>query len=186
MSQMTQTQTLIWTQFGELFGADLLERRYGLVMPNTWRDDIDRLSAEQIAHGLASLRKSNLQGPPSMPQFCGMCRSAREFTTVLSASDSNWDWWAIHGNHSLMKHFEARRDHKRYHPDAKISGSHTYPGPEGTARTMLMVGAKNSWVADMRTEPDLTPKQREERWRTYIAQAEAWIDERIRGNFQTA
>lgn len=63
----------LWVRMTEIFGHKWVSQ-YGDEPLETWAKRLGALSKEEIAVGVNACANSNLQWPPSLPDFCGMCK----------------------------------------------------------------------------------------------------------------
>jgi hypothetical protein len=131
----------VWGCLGGLFGLDSVRRKFGPLPPPEWDSALHVLSDMQVQHGLSTLLKSGKTYVPTLPEFIGHCRSAREFVNPVSPAqqieDNRFDKWDIAGN----QHFLAevlRRMH--------------WQKPFTAAETIVYVRWKNAWARDCREE----------------------------------
>lgn len=126
------------------FGADAIERKYGLEPPQDWTAAVESLGDAQLRAGIEALSKSALAFPPTLPQFVSMCRSSREFTTGFRAIGyEREDAWAVAANTHLAAYL-FKRNALRYSPDGDANSRVT------RERTLCVVRAKNRWAQTMR------------------------------------
>lgn len=97
---------------------------------------------------------------------------------------ADWDKWGLEANNRLWTYLNERADHQRYHPDSGGAAGEARPGPEGTARTRLLVAQKNAWAADMRALDEghgVDVATQKAGWAYRMQLAEEAIDRRIAG-----
>lgn len=63
----------LWIRMTEIFGHKWVSQ-YGDEPLDTWAKRLGAFAPEQIAVGVNACANSNLQWPPSLPDFCGMCQ----------------------------------------------------------------------------------------------------------------
>ncbi len=63
----------LWIRMAEIFGHKWTSQ-YGDSPLDTWAKRLGAMSAEDIAYGVNACASSNLQWPPSLPDFCALCR----------------------------------------------------------------------------------------------------------------
>lgn len=64
------------------------------------------------------------------------------------------DQWSVEANIHLVAYLKRRSDPKRYHPDPRNGNISAWPGPEGTARTNILLTGKNIWAKTMKDAAD--------------------------------
>lgn len=58
-----------WTRFATWYGADALERKFGLTPPPEWCDVLERLDREKLAVVLANCKQKYPAWMPTLPEF---------------------------------------------------------------------------------------------------------------------
>lgn len=158
-----------------MFGADTLDRRYGLTPPDSWRDTFDRMPHVELQRGLRRLSFSGARHLPTLPEFVKLCRVVgddQEFggakqTQSLTHERRVTDEWGAVANAHLMA--EVYKNPRRFRP------------PHGVAITEILVRWKNEWARLMReaTAEDREPSAQKSLWRACMNQAEAEIAEML-------
>lgn len=68
-----RVMTRLWLRMSEIFGYKWVSQ-YGPDPLETWAIRLGSLSTEEIGRGVNACAGSNLQWPPSLPDFCAMCQ----------------------------------------------------------------------------------------------------------------
>lgn len=63
----------LWIRMAEIFGHKWTSQ-YGDEPLETWAKRLGSMSADEIAYGVNACASSSLEWPPSLPDFCGMCK----------------------------------------------------------------------------------------------------------------
>lgn len=63
----------LWIRMAEIFGHKWTSQ-YGDTPLDTWSNRLGSMTAEEIAYGVNACASSSLQWPPSLPDFCGLCK----------------------------------------------------------------------------------------------------------------
>lgn len=63
----------LWIRMAEIFGHKWTSQ-YGDTPLDTWANRLGAMSAEEIAFGVNACAGSSLQWPPSLPDFCRLCK----------------------------------------------------------------------------------------------------------------
>lgn len=63
----------LWIRMAEIFGHKWTSQ-YGDTPLETWAKRLGAMSADEIAYGVNACANSNLQWPPSLPDFCALCQ----------------------------------------------------------------------------------------------------------------
>lgn len=95
----------LWIRMTEIFGHKWVSQ-YGDEPLDTWAKRLVSLTPDQIAVGVNACANSNLQWPPSLPDFCGMCQpdaasfglpdSTSAFLEAMRQSHAPEDWIFSH------------------------------------------------------------------------------------------
>jgi len=67
-----------WKRFASWYGADVLERKFGLTVPPDWSDAIDSLDRNQLAMVLGETKQKYPTWMPGLPEFEGLIRQVRK------------------------------------------------------------------------------------------------------------
>lgn len=97
--------TRLWLRMSEIFGHKWVSQ-YGPDPLDTWAKRLGGMSQQEIAIGVNACANSNLQWPPSLPDFCGMCQpdaasfglpdSTSAFLEAMRQSHAPDDWIFSH------------------------------------------------------------------------------------------
>jgi hypothetical protein len=160
----------VWGHLVALFGADAVERKYGLEPPDEWSGALETLSEAQLRAGVSGLLNGGRAYVPTLPEFLAVCRNGREFSRELPKL-SYRDDWEPQGNQHLLAYVLLRP--KRYSPDG-------VPSDVTRARTLCLCRAKARWVKLMRESGDekglVDVETQKAIWADEMAQAEREID----------
>lgn len=63
----------LWLRMAEIYGHKWVSQ-YGSSPLKTWAVRLGSLSREQIGHGVNACAHSNMDWPPSLPEFCALCQ----------------------------------------------------------------------------------------------------------------
>jgi hypothetical protein len=66
----------VWKRFGSWYGADALERKFGLQPPEDWCDVIDAIERNKLEAIMVDVRAKYPTWIPSLPEFEGLVKSA--------------------------------------------------------------------------------------------------------------
>lgn len=164
--RLTRAEQL-WKRLAQIFGADALERKFGLQPPEEWIETVEELNDAQLANGLRELMKSGKTHVPALPEFIKHCRDAREFSTPrdrqLLGSDQ-FDAWGMAANRHFLAIMMRRVVRKL--------------GGYNEQQTRLLLSAKNQWAQDMRETDQLDGVDIETQkgvWAYHIRMAESGI-----------
>jgi hypothetical protein len=59
----------VWKRFGGWYGADALERKFGLQPPDDWIDAIDKVERQKLEQIMTDVRAKYPTWMPSLPEF---------------------------------------------------------------------------------------------------------------------
>lgn len=185
LESSSQRATQLWQRLAGMFGADSLERKFGISPPGEWIAAIGTLNDAQLANGLNGLVRDGSSHLPTLPEFIKQCRTSPSFSapqTRLLQRGDDFDKWSMAANDHLLAYIQ--RNPKHYHPDASFGddghgSKRIHPGPEGTRRTRLLVDGKNGWAQCMReTQEDdrVDVETQKGMWELFMGAAEEKID----------
>jgi hypothetical protein len=134
---------MVWRHMAQMFGADALQRKFGDLAPDDWRQFVNRLSEHELKRGLRRMVNSGKSFPPTLPEFLKMAHEVggdypgddRYQQKQLSSPTNTFDGWDAMAGQHLMAHI-LRCAQKREYFDAET--------------TLPLVGAKNLWAEEMR------------------------------------
>lgn len=66
----------VWKKFCSWYGADVIERKYGVQVPEDWSDVIDAIDRDRLDGVLADVRAKHPTWPPGLPEFEAIARHA--------------------------------------------------------------------------------------------------------------
>jgi len=66
----------VWKRFGSWYGADALERKFGLLPPDDWCEVIDAIERSKLETIMTDVRAKFPTWMPSLPEFEGLVRAA--------------------------------------------------------------------------------------------------------------
>jgi hypothetical protein len=133
----------VWRHMGQMFGVDVLVRKFGEVPPEDWQRLVNRLSDYELQKGMRRLANSGRTFPPSLPEFLKMAHEVggdypgdeRYNPKQIAAPTNNMDGWDAMAGLKLLGYI-ARRAGKREYFDGET--------------TQPLVDAKNLWAEEMR------------------------------------
>jgi hypothetical protein len=67
-----------WKRFCGWYGADAIERKFGLQAPDDWRDSIDSVNEKTLESAMTQIRQRFPTWPPSLPEFEQIVRDLRK------------------------------------------------------------------------------------------------------------
>lgn len=65
----------VWKRFGSWYGADALERKFGLTPPDDWCEVIDAVQRDKLEQLMADVRAKYPTWLPSLPEFEGLAKA---------------------------------------------------------------------------------------------------------------
>lgn len=68
----------VWKRFCAWYGADVIERKYGAVVPEDWCGVIDDIPPGKLENVLADVRMKHPSWPPGLPEFEAITRAVNK------------------------------------------------------------------------------------------------------------
>jgi hypothetical protein len=68
----------VWKRFGGWYGADALERKFGLAPPDDWVESIDKIERSKLEQIMSDVRAKYPTWMPSLPEFEQLVRQANK------------------------------------------------------------------------------------------------------------
>jgi hypothetical protein len=66
----------VWRKFGAWYGADVIERKFGVGIPDDWAEVIDTIEKGKLDGVLADVRVKHPTWPPGLPEFEQIAKAA--------------------------------------------------------------------------------------------------------------
>ena len=66
----------VWKRFASWYGADVLERKYGIEVPADWCEVIDAIDRDKLDGLMADVRAKHPTWPPGLPEFESLAKEA--------------------------------------------------------------------------------------------------------------
>jgi hypothetical protein len=160
----------IWERFGGMFGADAVERKFGLTPPDEWKAMLSRLKDFEIDRGVRRLAYSGKAHVPSLPEFTRLCRAVGDDSiedgpqriALPNPEAFQGDGWDIGGNLRLLKHIttilsakanalgEVPQMQVKRDPQGRPLHLMSAPSPQQRQTTAILLSYKQAWSQDMR------------------------------------
>lgn len=133
----------VWRHMAQMFGVDVLARKFGDTPPDDWRHFVNRLSEHELTRGMRRLASSGKQFPPTLPEFLKMAHEVggdwagddRYNPNQIASQTNNIDGWGAMANRHLLAHIMRCAKTKEYFDEQT---------------TQPLVDAKNLWAEEMR------------------------------------
>jgi len=68
----------VWKRFCAWYGADVIERKYGVQVPDDWCEVIDSIDRGKLEGVLADVRSKHPTWPPGLPEFEQVVKAANK------------------------------------------------------------------------------------------------------------
>lgn len=110
-----------WTRFASWYGADVLDRKYGLTPPQDWCEVLDELDRETLAAVMAETKSKFPSWMPGLPEFEAIVRQIKAPTVQRGPSIMDQLHDFVMANYRLTPR-QLRGPRTWLHRDGVISG----------------------------------------------------------------